>query len=398
MQEPLFYDPETKLTWFAEKSGDEYKITKSDIADENLAVKSLNLENTVVIDSINSGTGNQRNLYQQILNPIFGHFDLPHKYIKTSGPETITQLGTSELLVPGAVNTIILISGDTSVNELINGLGGEGGELRLAIIPFGTGNSLSLGLGNENELAAIRKLISPKVRVSPLNLYSVKLPKDEPSYLIHHGKRVKQIANEFKFIVVFSWGFHAALVADSDTEEMRKYGLDRFKMAAMQNLQINQQYEGTTVVKSRDPPPLEGDLSGETNELGKSSGDYASTINGPFAYWVVTPSQKFEPTFTISPNGDLFNSDLYLISFSNSKDILEIMNQVYARGAHVDNSDVTYLQVSAKQTINLKYFARQKNNLRFCVDGAIIEVPESGEIAIEHVGNHLQKWDIFVLN
>lgn len=325
--------------------------------------------NVIVVDSIKSGTRNG-NIYETLLKPVLDTFEVNHQYHLTTSPTSIHEFA-SKLDVS---STVIFLSGDTSINEFINGLPKGNAKLTIFPIPLGTANSLSLSLNIQNEVDAIQKLFTTKP--VPFNLYEVDFPKG--SYYQIQDTTAPLPSDSLKFIVVFSWGFHAALVADSDTPEFRKFGLERFKLAAFENLKTPQKYEGEFKLQAEGP---------ETQ-----------IIEGPFAYWVLTPSRKFEPTFEILPKGNILDDSLYLISFNTEEDpegsyIMEIMGQAYDHGSHVDNKKVIYKKVLGGQ---LTTRSDDLRNRRFCLDGSIIVVPK-GSIEIRGSGNKHRGWDVYIL-
>lgn len=388
----LYYNTTTNQLVSAVKTDAGYELKRESVpADPHSSIevsKAGNLlteRQVIVVDSSKSGVGRlNRDIYTPILKPIFEELGVQHKYVLTEAYETIQTIG-SELEL-GAY-TIILISGDTSVNEFINGLNttntGEKGDICIFNIPFGTGNSLALSLGFLDELDAISKLIVSDKPVQPLNLYDLTLPQD--TWLLQQDKKIKLLPHTIKFVIVFSWGFHAALVADSDTPEYRQFGIDRFKMAAGKNLEKLQQYNGKTVIS---PHPDVHTIVDPEN------------LNGPFAYWLVTPSKKFEPTFEILPHGNLYDDNLYLVAFNtdegNSNYIMEIMMKVYNKGDHINDNRVCYKKVSADKSITLSFQDLPADKRRFCMDGSILLVPESGEISIQSYGNRLGNWSLYI--
>lgn len=362
MEHPLVYDDQLII---GVKSDDGYslKYESNDNVKVNLDV--FKDKKTIVIDSSNSGTGRlKRDIYNPILKVLLLKYHIDHDYHYTQSADSIPQIAKN---LPSGKLLVIIISGDTSVNEFLNSLGGDGGEITIVNIPFGTGNSLALSL-KDNELTAISKLfvLTP---IHKFNLYDITLPSN--CWELKQSEKVKQMPTSYKFLVVFSWGFHASLVADSDTPELRKFGLERFKMAAMQNLQSPHQYPGSTIIGEEE-------------------------YGGPYSYWLITPSRKFEPTFEISPKGSIFDNSLYFISFNPNVDTMSVMQQVYDKGNHVNNPDVTYKKVENEKII-LKFNDLPNDVRRFCIDGLIIEVPQSGEIIIESTGNNINDWNIFIM-
>lgn len=338
--------------------------------------KHLSGRRVYIIDSINSGTGRiapQTDIYLAILRPAFDYLHVNYKYIKTTSPTTICDFART---FEESDVTVIFISGDTSITEFVNALPESPSLRKLTLfpIPAGTGNSIALSLGYATVATSVRVLLSSHEEPLPLNLYLAKFPQLATSSIPSDPNNC-----ELVFLVVLSWGFHAALVADSDTPEMRKLGLERFKVAAKMNLEKVQCYPGKTSVEGQ-------------------------TIDGPYAYWLVTLAQRFEPTFEILPHGSIKNDSLYLVLFnsedgSESKYIMDIMMQVYDQGSHVKNPKVTYRQVRKTMKLLIDPTAAGSTH-RFCLDGSIVSLPSStGNQAIEIscIGNKFRSWSFYVV-
>lgn len=339
------------------------------------------VENTVyVVDSVKSGTGRStaKDLYKQVIKPVFDLLKIKHHYVATTSALSISDLAKS--FDSTFSSTVLFISGDTSVNEFVNNLPQNNNLAEISIFPFplGTGNSLALSLDLTDEISALRRLIVPTSTVSPLNLYEANFPKG--SYFLVQDEKTDEITSSLKFLVVTSWAFHASLVADSDTPELRKHGLERFKLAAYSNLSQEQKYEGQFSID---------------NEL----------VDGPFAYWLLTSSQRFEPTFEILPKGDIFERSLFLVSFNTEDDkdyIMGIMGEVYNKGSHIDNDKVTYKKITA----DLKHIVLSTKNSkdirkrRFCLDGSIIALPDANEheVSFRVSGNNQFNWNLYIIH
>ncbi|KAG7191665.1 uncharacterized protein KQ657_002936 [Scheffersomyces spartinae] len=336
----------------------------------------------MVIDSIKSGTGRSKvnDIYGKILGPIFKDIELEHEYIKTKTSTSIEELA---MRFPRDPALLIFLSGDTSINEFVNGLNIEGNEkgggqdatqLVIFPIPVGTGNSLLLSFEFDEVVVALKKLFSHDTSIKPLYTYEVKFPPG--SYLTLENTKVRDLTTPLRFLVVLSWAFHAAIVADSDTPMLRKFGVARFKMAAMKNLASKEVYEATTSVN-----------------------DTAIDIT-QYGYWLVTPARKFEKTFVILPDGDIMKDELYLVAFNKNQDILSIMNQVYDNGKHTTNENVIYRKLTREDKLDLQLDGGVSNS-RFCVDGSIVNVPGSdsgSHVSVLFSGNHINGWDLFVVS
>lgn len=347
--------------------------------------KAFHGESIYVLDSIKSGTGGRsasKGVYSELIAPLLlDVLGITYKYISTTSSLLIREFAYS-LDARNKKITLLIIGGDTSVNEFVNAFrGGSNGRIKMVVFPEGTGNALALSLGIKSSLAAIRQfLVDSNESLLPLNMYQAKFPAG--SYFLYSDGSQKPVTEPVLFVVVTSWAFHASLVADSDEDELRKAGIERFKIAANRNLEWRQEYFGVVNIK---------------NDLDES----LITHEGPFAYFVVTPAKKFEPIFDILPKGDIRDGSLYAIGF-NTEDsksyIMDIMKEVYDGGKHIQNEKVFYDRVDRTLSVTLKI---GKNDLirsrRFCVDGAIIVVPnEEEELHIKHFGISKNDCDVFV--
>ncbi|KAG7665174.1 uncharacterized protein J8A68_001230 [[Candida] subhashii] len=333
-----------------------------------------------IIDSIKSGTGrsssSSNDIYHTIINPLFKLLDINYQYFKTISSKSISKFANQ--FNPQYASTIIFISGDTSINEFINGLPtgttNDNNKISIFPIPNGTGNSLALSLNLQDQLSALTTLLTSTNPPHPLHLYTIQFPTG--SYLSLHNEKHSEITHKLNFLVVFSWAFHASLVADSDTPELRKHGLERFKIAAANNLNQEQKYDAECYINSK-------------------------KIDGPFAYWLVTGSDRFEPTFEISPHSDILENGFYLVAFKTGQDIMKIMYQVYDKGNHINNPDVIYEKLIPGDEIILK--TKNSSSIRkrrFCLDGSIIVLPEQEEHEIKiQIGDYIHNnWQFFIIH
>lgn len=325
----------------------------------------------VVVDSVSSGTGRQKekDVYNKILAPLFAELGIKHRYLKTESAATITEFAQE---LRGGSYAVILISGDTSVTELINALPeNETGAVNICVVPCGTGNSIALSLGTTTVFAALQRFFRSVGGIQPVQLHTYEALFPDGSYYVNSKIPIK---DKVRFVVVLSWAFHAALVADSDTPELRKHGVDRFRMAAESNLEKNCSYEGSYLIDTK-------------------------SYNGPFAYWLVTATSRFEEKFLILPKGDINRPELHVVLFGAQSDatggyIMEVMQQVYQDGSHVDNKKVVYQRIGTESGV---WLTTEGRNERFCVDGAIVVVPEPGTIGIRLAGDTVRGWTLGIV-
>lgn len=273
-----------------------------------------------------------------------------HHYVATTSATSIAEFAQS-LKSPKAL--VIFILGDTSVNEFVDHLPNNDEKSTLFVLPLpaGTGNALALSFDLNLVTLAMNHLYASAANpfAQPLNVYEA-----------IYGD-VRKI-----FTVVFSWAFHAALVADADTPGMRKMGLQRFQVAARANLAKPNRYQG--------------DINDD---------------KGPWSYFVVTPAQRFEPKFVISPCGNIKKDSLYLVAFRSGVDIMPIMDQVCDNGAHINNPEVIYREVAPMQ-LTLKHRADHPGEDRFCIDGEIVTIPD-GEIRFNSLRNRVGSYELYTV-
>lgn len=346
-------------------------------------------ENVYIVDSVKSGLGERsddKGVYVELVKPLLdGVYGIQHTYIKTTGPLLIGDFAAG-LKDAGARITVVLIGGDTSVGEFVNDLSSVGtGRVRLVVFPAGTGNALALSLGINDNLDAMRQLLGHRSdEVLPLHMYQVAFPPG--SCRLYSDGTTKELRGPVLFLVVMSWAFHASLVADSDQDEMRKKGIERFKIAAMQNLQWKQEYNARISISSP----------------GLTANEDAIVHDGPFAYLVITPARKFEPKFEVLPSGNILDDSLHVIGFDTEESptyIMDIMNEVYDNGAHVHDKRVFYDEVQSDSRITLDLQDNKSaRNRRFCVDGAIISLPNThGQIVVHYYGSRKDHYELEIV-
>ncbi|CDK28237.1 unnamed protein product [Kuraishia capsulata CBS 1993] len=324
-----------------------------------------------VIDSIMSGSGrtDSRDPYPLILKPIFARLGVIHEYIKLGDSQASSKLCHQ---FPGDVPlTLIFLSGDTTLSEFINslsGISGSGRDVTLLPIPMGTGNAYSHSVGIHNVADAVKALFG--AQVNPFNCYSAKF--SEGTHLPTGGD-----VDEMLFFVVASWGLHASLVADSDSPELRQFGIQRFKMAFEDLMKENPSFHGQL-----------GILHDEVEEF---------LSDDTLSYFVIAAVPRFEEKFCISPKSDPKYSTLYVISFDyqvNTENSMKIMGEAYNNGAHIENPLVRYLEVKAPKTIALKVKESNERLSRICIDGKIVVLGGDKTLRVKSVGSSVNGWKI----
>ncbi|KAG7824625.1 hypothetical protein KL909_001847 [Ogataea angusta] len=300
----------------------------------------LQAPNIVVLDSVKSGNRvSTKDVYKQLLLPLLDSWNLPHSYVATTSPESVRSVAASVGTTP---TLLVLISGDTTITELVNSVASTA-SVTLLTVPMGTGNAFAHSVGLSTPLAAVQALTTGTAR--PLRLYEA---------VFEHGSQLlaqegAQPVTSLRFLVVGSWGLHACLVADSDSPELRKLGTERFKVAAQRVLEQNPVFHGSFRADGR-----------------------AVEEHAALGYFVVAAVPRFEATFEISPASDPAENALHVVYFHHQAPaaVMEIMGQAYAAGKHVQDPRVGYLKT---HTVELELHEQDARLRRICVDGLIVQ-------------------------
>ncbi|KAK3400385.1 ATP-NAD kinase-like domain-containing protein [Sordaria brevicollis] len=324
--------------------------------------------------------------------------------------------------------TIILLSGDGGIIDLLNGLDHpsslpETTTPTLAILPLGTGNALFhslhkplysasspspliLGLrtlfkrGVSAPLPTFRaefspgaKLISGQPEVLPTDDDE---PKDNLLFDVTGGdeneKKVpkpRPTITHLLAAIVFSYGFHAQLVYESDTPSYRKHGDKRFGMAAGELLKISHQYNASLSIRSRSSSSATASTGDNWQELSR---DTHST------YILTTLVSNLEKTFCISPDSKPLDGQLRLVHFGFGEDVegeergkrtMDVMMAAYRDGEHVQDSEGKFKGVVGYEEVEeIKVVINEEDERwrKVCVDGTIVEVEKGGWVSVRRDG------------
>ncbi|UNI21622.1 hypothetical protein JDV02_007598 [Purpureocillium takamizusanense] len=347
----------------------------------------------------------------------------------------------------GSSTTVILLSGDGGVADLLNGIGGSSSSSDgstavpvpppaplVALLPLGTANALfhslhkpvstgpsplvlalrTLFLGAPADLPAFRASFSPGARIVSYAT-SPTPPSAEAG-----GKDSNNDAVESLYgAIVASYGFHASLVHESDTPAYRVHGSKRFGMVAQDLLRESHPYRARLFIRrpsasasasstsasapngAPPPPPAPAYASAssppqqplEPFPPGSSDGGNGGNTH---AYVLATMVSNLERTFTISPASTPLDNRLRLVHFGpiGGPRTMEVMMAAYDGGAHVgmawddddDDGGHHHHRVAYEEVDELRVEVREDDDARwrvFCVDGTIVEVPRRGHMAVE---------------
>ncbi|CAK7227228.1 hypothetical protein SBRCBS47491_006498 [Sporothrix bragantina] len=392
-----------------------------------------------VIVSTRSGLGQAQVFYDDVLKPLLGVFGLAavtgageavpkgqksYNLLVTSSSRSIAEfaqtLGKTSAKSTGAPTTIVLLSGDGGVVDLLNGVAeqDEEADMRqlpaIALLPLGTGNALFHSLHRPDYLAAAsaaasqegsEKLVSKGPSSFVLGLralfkgHAAPLPNFEArfspgshtvSYSLQEEegkeaalKEQAENVDRLRGAIVASYGFHAQLVWESDTPEYRKHGDKRFGMAAQELLKTSHSYDADVSFVEA------GATTGEPHHIGHR-----------FNYVLASMVSNLERTFTISPASEPLDGQLRLVHFGDvgGAKTMDIMMAAYNNGAHVgmqwpkaesgkpaESKDVDTKEhaeesvgYDAIDELQVNVLEQDSRWRKICIDGTIVEIPQGG--------------------
>ncbi|GAA5948908.1 hypothetical protein JCM3765_003948 [Sporobolomyces pararoseus] len=265
-----------------------------------------------------SGHGYSSALLNDVVKPLLKPFEeLGYFHLRISetmgkndgervGREIITQ---SE----GKDTTVIVLGGDGTVHEVLNGAvlseQGEpqrgGPNLDLVLIPTGTANAMYYHLfppesplyPQSTPLSPFYSLVAFLRRFAttssplplPLALNSIDRPPNSSSSPIPPPTLTS---------VVTSAALHACLLHDAEELRETHPGLERFKIAAQEN--VKRWWEGTLTLQGQAVKSYESKSKSFRTEMQEGEGG-GVRLEGPFAYWVGSLVSRFEPSFVVAP-------------------------------------------------------------------------------------------------
>ena len=349
--------------------------------------------NLHVIVSTNAGTGGAQAFFDGVLKEILrlmGLTEDSYMLHVTKSEKSVADL-THGILSPraneGFVQTIILLSGDGGVVDIVNALLSSPQSESyvkpvIGLLSLGTGNALAtstdLMQGYDRGLRALlcgkpHSLPTFTASFSPGSTFLVDegtktepLPLSEKGFGVVHGA------------VVCSWALHASLVADSDTTAYRKHGNERFAMAAQELLS-----------------PSDGSAShvyhGKiTTFINNTEGSEAGHVlpRQEHMYVLTSLVSNLETSFCISPQSKPFDGQLRLLHFGTipSAEVTRLMGLANTGGRHVDEEQVAYEPVDG---FRIDFKENDERWRRVCVDGKIVKVDEGGWVEVRMNSRHV---------
>jgi diacylglycerol kinase family enzyme len=342
-----------------------------------------------IIVSVKSGNCLAEPFFKRVITPLLTHFSLTKHYNvhKTTSNTSITEL-TKSILLPtarqGRKQHILLLSGDGGIVDIVNELFTTGGLLEgfqppvISLIPMGTGNALAHSTKIFEGTNGLASWLRGQPKDLPLIRATFSNNHGGAKLLSDEGRKQEDLpvrsASESRFwgAVVFSWGFHAQIVADSDTPEFREHGAKRFQMAAQ---------EALFPADGSGPHKYHGLLTVQTREDSHSI-KWSKLGNNEHVYVLGTLVSNLEETFTISPHSTPFSGKLRLvhIGHDSGEEVMRIMGLAYQHGKHIEDKKVDYKEVAG---FALQFEEEEEKWRRVCIDGKIILVEKGGSVEVQ---------------
>ncbi|TGZ84680.1 hypothetical protein EX30DRAFT_337174 [Ascodesmis nigricans] len=310
-----------------------------------------------------------------IVQPLFEELRISSETSETTSATSISECMTAWSSRPRP-QTVLLLSGDTGIYDAINAPIASS-NITLAIFPLGTGNAfassahLSRGysplaallFGTAHSIPTFRARFSPGSRWA-----STGTPVPDEGII---------------GAVVISWGFHAALVADSESLRGAGVGVERFKIAAEQNLQPVHQYRGRLSILPPNGDSWRAIQSTISNGVLSSEDPGARDPPGdPHFYALATMCSNLEEAFRISPGSRLGERAIRVVHFPpmEESEVMSLMGGAYQGGTHVDDDRVGY---EVARGLRIEMCEEDERWRRVCVDGGTVVLPRDGWVECE---------------
>jgi diacylglycerol kinase family enzyme len=358
-----------------------------------------------IIVSTLSGVGKATSFFDDVVEPAVKAISPNTKYTlhRTTSTESVKEVTRIHLLPQaqrGIAQTVILLSGDGGIVDILNeilsptspaaiaeaSVASSFKRPTIALIALGTGNALAHSLRvmpSDEELDGTLGLSTLfKGTSQPLPAFATTF---SPGAVIltHETQKEEQIPQNTVYgAVVASWGFHASLVADSDTAEYRQHGVERFGMAAKEALWPS---------SGLGPHTYKGKVT-------LFNGEVTSVVgSGEHLYVLCTLVSNLERLFTISPESTPLKGALRLVRFGplSAERVMEVMGKAYQGGKHVEEKEVLYAELEGLK-IEFEEPGTDGNWRRICVDGKIVKVEEGGWVEVRLLKDEARGLDVVV--
>ena len=351
-------------------------------------LKPKNIDGHIIV-SVLSGKCQAEPFYQGVISPLLNHFNWTKHYTvhKTTSSTSVIELAQNVLLPSASLSKqqhVLLLSGDGGIVDIVNELlsadtlPADYEPPVISLIPMGTGNALAHSTKIFDRTNGLSSWLRGQPKDLPLIRAAFSHNKEGAKLLYDEGRKQEDLPKRsssdsyFWGAVVFSWGFHAQIVADSDTPEYRKHGVKRFAMAAQ---------EALFPADGSGPHKYRGILTAQTKEDGHSI-RWAKVGNEDHCYVLGTLVSHLEETFTISPKSTPFNGIMRLVHIGHNSgdEIMRIMGLAYQQGKHIGDKHVDYEEVDG---FLVRFDEGEDKWRRVCIDGKIILVERGGSVEVQ---------------
>jgi len=333
-----------------------------------------------VVISTQSGTGTAKTVFLNTVQPFLTYLGISHQVHETQSAQTILELSRTRFLeraCAGIPQTIILLSGDGGLIDIVDVFHRAHRKIlvspHIALIPCGTGNAMASSIGLRSGLASsLTGLLQGKP--APMPIFAARFSPGS-QLVVEEGRQRSPLDTESDVpyrtmygAVVASWGLHAALVADSDTVEYRKFGSERFKMAARELLCPS---DGT------EPHRFQGKITLATKNGQAGNLHQEQMTENEHMYVLATLVPRLEKEFLVSPDSEPLSGQMMFLRFGPlpAEDAMRLMTLAYQGGQHVREETVTYTEA---ERIRIDFLEDQERWRRVCIDGKIVAVEKGG--------------------
>ncbi|KAJ5152833.1 uncharacterized protein N7482_009311 [Penicillium canariense] len=333
-----------------------------------------------VVISARSGTGTAKAVFQATVEPFLRHLALEYRIFETQSAQTILELSRSRFLenaCAGIPQTILLLSGDGGLVDIVDVFYKSTETVQVApnicLIPCGTGNAMASSIGlRSGPASGLATFLWGQP--SPVPIFAASFSAGSQLVLDEGRQRGPiDIKSDAPYptiygAVVASWGLHAALVADSDTAEYRKFGSERFKIAAKELLHPS---DGTA------PHHFQGRITLTTANSQTGLHDQEIIEENEHMYVLATLVPRLEKEFLISPDSEPLGGQMRFLRFGplSAEEATRLVMLAYQEGQHVHEDVVTYQEI---ERLRIDFNEDLERWRRVCVDGKIVAVGKGG--------------------
>ncbi|KAK5781280.1 uncharacterized protein PWA37_004712 [Arxiozyma heterogenica] len=310
---------------------------KTNLNDNAMDLDNPFLNNLIVLDSIKSGIGRNKDndLFEIVIFPILQKLNIKYNYIKTNDSQCISNwTSTFQPDTFVTMTTVFFISGDTSISEFLNSLstqkiGIEQTYINILPLAMGTANALANSCGLNCPIVTLNLFLTNSLSSDCFPLYKVIFPDDSSKI----------------FFIIFSMGFHANLLHKTTLDPFySKMGVEKFQLASKYIFE-NYDFKIPITVKysiknnNNDGPPL-------------------LILDDLWSYFILINVPYLEENYIPSPESDPFKSELHVLGYLSKLSKSDLYNRImkgYSNciGDKIDFLDTRYEPVNRDIAIKL---------------------------------------------